>query len=85
MDTRLKEHPVRTPGLQVSHFVPGSCRPIALSRRASGGMQKICHKRSYIPEIPTQTTIPGTGDLKALSDTNAAPAKFCKVGVSVPK
>ncbi len=36
-------------------------------------------------EVPGQTTIPGTGGLDALSDTNHAPAKYYKVGVRVPE
>lgn len=36
-------------------------------------------------EGPGQTYIPGTGGWDALSDTNIAPAKFCKVGVSIPE
>ena len=35
-------------------------------------------------EVPGQPAVPGTGSLDALSDTNAAPTKFYKVGVSVP-
>ena len=35
-------------------------------------------------EVPGQTAVPGTGGMDALCDTNAAPAKFYKVGVSVP-
>ena len=35
-------------------------------------------------EVPSQTAVPGTGGLDALSDTTSAPGKFYKVGVSVP-
>jgi hypothetical protein len=31
--------------------------------------------------VPVQTDIPGTGGLNLLTDTNAAPHKFYRVGV----
>jgi hypothetical protein len=34
--------------------------------------------------VPTQTDIPGNGGLRSLADSNAAPHKFYKVGVTVP-
>ena len=35
-------------------------------------------------KVPGQTAVPGTGGMDTLSDTNSAPTKFYKVGVSVP-